>query len=173
MTALTAIFTRRSVRAFSSEPLTDQQVECLLAAGMAAPSAGNAQPWEFILLRDKQLLEKIPAINPYAAFAPQAPLGILICGNTTREKYAGFWIEDTSAATQNILLAAHALGLGACWTGIYPMQERVQGFRQLVGAPEYVLPMAFVSVGYPRKAVQTSVDRYKSDRVHHNVWGQQ
>ncbi|MCR5814428.1 MAG: nitroreductase family protein [Desulfovibrio sp.] len=167
--ALDVIMSRRSVRAFTSEEVSDEQVEKLLRAAMAAPSAGNAQPWEFVVIRDKALLDKVPAINPYAAFAPKASVGILVCTDPEYEKFPGYWIEDTSAATENLLLAAHALGLGAVWTGVYPDSQRVSAFRALVQTPERIIPMAFILVGYPQ-SLPKPADRFLSERIHQNTW---
>ncbi|MBO4334596.1 MAG: nitroreductase family protein [Desulfovibrio sp.] len=167
--ALDVIMSRRSVRAFTEEAITEEQLETLLRAAMAAPSAGNAQPWEFIVIRNRELLNKVPAINPYAAFAPQASAGILVCTDPELEKFPGYWIEDTSAATENLLLAAHALGLGAVWTGVYPDSQRVSAFRELVKAPERIIPMAFILVGYPQ-SLPKPADRYRPERIHFNTW---
>jgi len=116
---------------------------------MSAPSAGNQQPWHFIVVNERVLLDRIPEFSPYAAMCRQAPLGILVCGDTTLEKYPGYWIQDCSAATQNLLLAAHDLGLGAVWTGVYPREERIRGFREAFKLPDHILPLAFVVIGYP------------------------
>lgn len=160
-----AIFTRRSIRKYTDQPVTDQQVATLLQAAMAAPSAGNQQPWQFVVVRDKALLEEISRIHPHASMAPKAPVGILVCGDTRVEKYAGYWVIDCAAAVQNLLLAAHDLGLGAVWTGIHPMQDRVQGFAKLFGAPIGVIPHSFIPVGYPAEEKKHE-DRFRADRVH-------
>ena len=169
MGALTAIQTRRSVRTYTTRPVGDESVKALLAAGMAAPSAGNEQPWEFVVMRNPETLARIGGINKYAAFAENAPVGILTCVNTEREKFPGNGILDVSACTQNILLAAHATGLGAVWTGIYPEQDRIESFRRLAGIPETVIPLALVLVGYPR-TVPEPVDRFDASRVHTEKW---
>jgi len=169
MDAMTAIRTRRSVRSYTDEDISEAQVRELLGAAMSAPSAGNEQPWEFILIRDRKILGEVHRLNRFAAYASTAPLAILVCGNMDYDKFGGYWIEDVSAATQNILLAAHAMGLGAVWTGIYPMQDRVQGFRQLVGAPENVVPMALVVLGHA-KITPEPVDRFNQGRVHTERW---
>lgn len=171
MDALSAIMTRRSVRAYTKKPVTDEQIEILLRAGMAAPSAGNQQPWEFVVIRDAETLAKAKEINKFAAMAEKAPLAILTCVNEERVRLEGYGILDLSACTQNILLAAHAIGLGAVWTGIYPQEERVQGFRELVGAPQSVVPLALVVVGNLRpQSAQSPVDRYDATRIHQEKW---
>ena len=170
MDAMTAIRTRRSVRSYTSEGVGDDLVDEILGAAMSAPSAGNEQPWEFVVIRDRQLLAQAGKINKYAGFAKSAPVAILVCGDLNRDKYGGYWIEDVSAAMQNMLLAAHALGLGAVWTGIYPLEDRVAGFRKLVGAPENIVPMGLAVIGRP-KETPAPVDRFQRELVHLNGWG--
>lgn len=169
MDTLAAIHTRRSIRKFTAAPVSEDTVQQLLAAAMAAPSAGNQQPWQYVVMTDKALLAKIPAINIYAAMAGRAPLGILVCGDTCLEKYAGYWVIDCAAAVQNLLLAAHALGLGAVWTGVYPTMDRVEAFRSLCAVPEGVIPHSFIVLGHPAEEKKTE-DRYKPERVHRNTF---
>ncbi|MBQ7456014.1 MAG: nitroreductase family protein [Desulfovibrio sp.] len=170
MDAITTIKTRRSVRSFTDQAIASNLIEELLACGMQAPSAGNAQPWEFVVLTEKSLLQKVTTITPYAPFAPTAACGIVVCCNQSLEKHPGFWIEDTSACAQNILLAAHAMGLGGVWIGIYPLEERVAGLRAIIHAPETIIPMGLLLIGYPEKTPEP-VDRYKKERVHANTFG--
>jgi len=165
METLEAIHTRRSIRKYSDQPVTEEDLRTLLSAAMAAPSAGNQQPWQFVVVRDKKLLAAIPNIHPYAGMAPKAPLGILVCGDTRNEKYAGYWVLDCAAAVQNLLLAAHALGLGAVWTGVYPTQDRVEAFARLFKTPTGVHPHSFIPVGHPAEE-KTREDRYRQERVH-------
>jgi nitroreductase len=167
MDVITAIHTRRSVRAYTDAPVGEETVQIMLAAAMTAPSAGNGQPWEFVVVDDPTLLAGIPEIHPYAHMAPKAPLGILVCGNTAKEKYPGFWVQDCSAATENLLLAAVGCGLGAVWLGVYPVQERVAAFADRFGLPEEVIPLAFVVIGHPRQEQQTQ-NRYDASKIHRN-----
>lgn len=169
MDALEAIRTRRSVRKFTPQPVSEDLLEALLRAAMSAPSAGNQQPWHFIVVDDRATLDRIPTFSPYAAMCRQAPLGILVCGDTTLEKHPGYWIQDCSAATQNLLLAAHALGLGAVWTGIHPREERIRGFRELFALPDTIMPLAFVVIGYPAEH-PVPQDRFRPERIHRNRW---
>lgn len=169
MDILTAIHTRRSVRAFTPEPVSGGDVRTMLSAAMAAPSAGNSQPWQFVVIDDVSLLEKIPAINPYAGMAKNAPLAILVCGFPEVEKHPGFWPLDCAAATQNMLLAAVGLGLGAVWTGVYPLEDRCASFADLLGLPQGVIPFSLVIAGHPKTA-QASQDRFDAARVHANTW---
>lgn len=165
METLEAIMTRRSIRRYTGEPVPEAQVQTLLCAAMAAPSAGNQQPWQFVLVRDKARLHEIARIHPHAAMAPKAALGILVCGDTRVEKYPGYWVIDCAAAVQNLLLAAHDLGLGAVWTGIYPMQDRVEAFAKLFDVPAGVVPHSFIPVGRPAEE-RKGEDRYRPERVH-------
>jgi len=164
-----AVHHRRSIRKYTDAPVSDETVETLLKAAMSAPSAGNAQPWQFVVITDREILNRVPDVHPYAAMAKQAPVGILICGDLRLEKYPGNWVADCSAATQNLLLAAHASGLGAVWTGVYPQQDRIEGFRKLLGLPDQVIPLAFVPVGYPDQRLMPE-DRFRKDRIHRNGW---
>jgi nitroreductase len=169
MNTLEAISTRRSVRSFTSKPIAKEIVEELLRAAMSAPSAGNEQPWQFVVIDDRKMLDRIIDVNPNAKMCKEAQAAILVCGDTSKEKYPGFWVQDCSAAAQNILLAAHDKGIGSVWTGIYPIKERVEGFRKLLGLPENVIPFCLVPLGYPAKQAP-QVDRFQRDRVHHNGW---
>lgn len=169
MNTLEAISTRRSVRSFTSKPIAKEIVEELLRAAMSAPSAGNEQPWQFVVIDERKTLDRITDANPNAKMCKEAQAAILVCGDTTKEKYPGFWVQDCSAAAQNILLAAHEKGIGSVWTGVYPIKERVEGFRKLLSLPENVIPFCLVPLGYPAKQAP-QVDRFQKDRVHHNGW---
>jgi nitroreductase len=169
MDVIAAIKTRRSIRKFQQKAVPDDLVMDLLAAAMSAPSAGNQQPWHFVVITDREILGKVPGLNPYAAMAKDAPLAILICGDLALEKFPGYWVQDCSAATQNLLLAAHGKGLGAVWTGIYPLDDRVEGFRRLCSLPGKVIPLALVVIGYPAQTLPPE-DRLRADRVHRNLW---
>jgi nitroreductase len=170
MDTLEAIRTRRSIRKYQDKPVPDELIRKLLAAAMSAPSARNAQPWQFVVISDRQLLGEIPKVNPNAWMAERAAGAILVCGDLSLEKSPGYWVVDCAAAVENMLLAAHALGLGAVWTGIYPREERSEGFRRLVGLPSHVVAHSLVVLGYPAEQPATE-DRYKEDRVRRNRWG--
>ncbi|NTV43905.1 MAG: nitroreductase family protein [Syntrophobacteraceae bacterium] len=169
METLEAIRTRRSIRSFTDRPVPGELIRQLLSAAMSAPSAGNQQPWHFVVIDDRKILDAVPSIHPYAGMCRSAPLGILVCADTTLEKFKGFWVQDCSAATQNLLLAAHDQGLGAVWTGIHPLEERIRAFRTLCGLPEHVIPLALVVLGYPDQ-MPGPEDRFREDRVHSNRW---
>lgn len=123
---------RRSIRSYQDRKVSDDVVEKVLAAAMMAPSAADSRPWEFVVIDDNGLKEEISHIHPYIKMIKQAPLGVLVCANLKKEKVPGYWPQDCSAAIQNLLLAAYGCGLGAVWTGVHPVQERVDQFRQLL-----------------------------------------
>ncbi len=170
MDALEAIKTRRSVRNWTSEPVPPEIIRQILEAAMYAPSAGDEQAWQFVVIQDRGLLDQAGDVNPYARISRLAPLGILVCGDTSLEKYTGFWVQDCSAATQNLLVAAHSLGLGGVWTGIYPEEGRVRGFKKLYGLPENVIPLGLLLLGYPDQK-PSQPKRYKAERVHQDRFG--
>jgi nitroreductase len=169
MDTLTAIHTRRSIRQYRKDPVPDDILEQVLRAAMAAPSARNGQPWHLVVIRDPDLLSQVPSFHPNGAMAAEAPLAILVCGDIRLEGSPGYWSIDCAAATQNLLLAAHDLGLGAVWTGVYPREERIAGFRQLLDLPEEVIPHTLVPLGYPAET-PISTDRYAPQRVHYDGW---
>jgi len=136
---------------------------------MCAPSAGNEQPWQFVVIRDRQMLDSIPTAHPYAGPARQAPLVIVVCGDLNLEKHPGFWVQDCSAATQNLLLAARASGLGSVWCGVYPNEERVGAIRELLGLPQHVVPLSLVIIGYPAES-KGRQERFDAKRVHSERW---
>lgn len=165
------LLTRRSIRKFQpGREIPQQDVEDILKIAMYAPSAHNNQPWEFVVVNDKNLFAGIMDIHPYAGFLKDASLAILVCGNTQAEYAPGFWITDTSAAIENLLLACHGRGLGACWCGIYPNEERAAAFRGLFGLPEHINPNGLIVIGYPEKIPQMPRDRYKPEKIHYNQW---
>lgn len=141
-----AIRTRRSIRSFVPKPVSAEDLQEILTAAMYAPSAGDEQPWHFVVIEDRAVLQRIPEVHPYASMAPQAGVGILVCGDLRLERYPGFWVQDCSAAVQNMLLAAPDLGLGSLWTGIYPAAERVSVFQKMFALPAEVVPLALVLV---------------------------
>lgn len=169
MDALEVINTRRSIRKYKEGEISKETINKILEAGMSAPSAINEQPWHFVVITEKNILKKIPEIHPHASMATKATIAILVCGDLNLEKAKGFWVQDCSAATQNILLAIHALGLGAVWTGVYPRQKRIDGFRKLFNLPENIIPFAFIPVGYPAEK-PFKADRFKKERIHYNKW---
>ena len=164
-----AILTRRSIRKYTDQPVSDDLVTGLLRAAMAAPSAQNQQPWHFIVVRDRKLLEAISTAQPYAGMARDAQLAVVICGDLSLEKSPGLWAQDCAAATENLLVAANAVGLGTVWSGTYPREERVANVRALFGLPDHVVPFAIVPIGYPAEHPGPS-DRFDPSRIHIDRW---
>ena len=169
MDAIQAILTRRSIREYTDEPVTDEQVETMLKAAMAAPSAANKQPWHFIVVRDQALREAFTQFHPHSAMLREAPVGILVCGDTELELGDGYWVQDCSAATENLLIAANAIGLGAVWLGITPRADRVAQTKALFGLPDNVIPLGMISVGHPAEEKEPG-DRYQAQRVRQDRW---
>ena len=167
--ALTCLMTRRSVRSFTDAPVAEESLRAILAAGMQAPSAGNEQPWQFIVVPDAARRAALSKAHPYVGFLARAPVGIVVCGDLSLEKFKGNWMLDVSACTQNMLLAAHALGLGAVWTGLYPEAERRHTVAAICGTPEGIVPFALVVLGHPA-ATPPPVDRFAAVRIHRNAW---
>ena len=173
--ALECIMTRTSIRKFKNQKVEDCKVEKLLRAAMAAPTAVNKQPWHFVVVNDKQMLDKLAGQGRRGDMLRNAPLAIVVCGNMEKAlpgDARDYWIQDTSAATENLLLAAHALGLGAVWTGVYPIIERAGQVSQVLGMPEYIIPLDIVVIGYPDEQ-PTPKDKWKPENVSYNVYGGQ
>ncbi len=169
MDTLTAIFTRRSIRKYTSQPVSDATVKLLLQAAMAAPTAKNTQSWEFIVIRDKKTLQQIPSFHPFGKHVPDAQVAIVVCGNTKLQAAPGHWIPDASNASMNILLAAHSLGLGAVWTTFYPYEDRTAGIRKLLNIPDHIIPLNIIPIGYPVDKGNYQ-DRFKPAKVHNETW---
>ena len=140
-----------------------------LGGGHAGTQRRNQQPWQFVVIDDRHLLGQIGQMFSNARMAEHAPLGILICGDLHEETSPGYWVVDCAAAAENMLLAAHALGLGAVWTGVYPREERMAGLSKLVGTPEHVIPHSLIIVGHATEQVPPQ-SRYLPDRVRQNHW---
>jgi len=163
------ILTRRSVRRFTAQDVEEKDVRKLLEAGMCAPSAGNERPWHFVVIKDRATLEGVMEFHPYAKMLKECAGAILVCGDPSLEKYPGFWVQDCSAATENILLMAVQLNLGAVWLGMYPIEERVKGLRRLVGVPEEVIPFSLIPFGHPAEE-RKLIDRFDPERTHREKW---
>ena len=165
------LFARRSIRAFADRDVSDAQITLLLKAAMAAPSAGNRKPWHFVVVRDRDTRTKLAAEHPHASMLPHAPVCIVPCGEP-RIAYPAtqdFWVQDLSAATVNMLLAAVGLGLGAVWCGVYPGDERVGSARRILGIPENIIPFAYVAVGHPAES-KPARTQFDQERVHDQRW---
>jgi nitroreductase len=169
MDALDCILTRRSVRKYTGKPLSEDQLHTILRAGFSAPTAKGTRPWHFVVVRDDDTLQAITKVHPFAQMLPGAGCGIIACGDSKVNPDAGHLTEDCSAALENMLLAAHALGLGAVWLGLHPREERVLGLRKLLGIPDSVLPVGMIAVGVSAEK-KDAPDRYEAGRVHFEKW---
>jgi len=169
MDTIKAIMTRRSIRRFKDRPVDEKSIAILLQAAMQAPSASNRQPWHFIVITERGLLSAIPEFHPHAKMLFQTPAAIMICGDIRIEESIEYINTDCSAATQNLLLAAHDLGLGAVWLGIYPRERRVAEIRKLLGIPRTITPIALVALGYAAEEKEPE-ERFQPKRVHRNRW---
>ena len=169
MDAYDAIITRRSIRKFTSEKVTDDQLEAVLKAAMMAPSAGNQQPWHFIVLQNRSKMDEMTELHPYVSMIKSASCAIIVLGDTSLEKYPGYWAQDCSAATQNMLLAIHSMGLGAVWCGIYPRGDRVEAFRNYFKLPDNIYPLCIIPIGYPAEEKEPP-DRFHESRIHLDQW---
>ena len=172
--AMSVIAQRVSVRRYdASRQVPNEMIELLLRAAMAAPTAVNLQPWEFIVVNDKATLEALAKTNRYGGMIAQAPLAIVVCGDTIQEASGEpnkWWMLDCSAATENLLLAATAKGLGAVWTAVYPHEERISAVRQVLNIPDRFIPLCIVPIGYPAGASAKPKDKWKPEKVHKGRW---
>ena len=169
------IMSRTSVRSFLDQPVESEKVEMLLHAAMAAPSACNKQPWHFAVIDDRKLLDQIPHFSPYASMAKEAPLAIVVCGDlnkTLEGTEQEFWIQDCSAATENLLLMANAVDLGAVWTSLYPLEERYRGMQELLALPSNLIPLNTIVIGYPKKKT-TAKDKWDEANISLNGYNHQ
>ncbi len=172
---LNTILKRTSIRSYKNKPVEKEEIEKLLRAGMAAPTAMNKQPWHFVVVTDKGQLQKLSEANPYAAMAAKAPLAIVVCGDMNKAAEGNareFWIQDCSAATENILLATTGMGLGAVWTGTYPSKERCADVAKVLGLPESLIPLNTIVIGYPDADVSPK-DKWNTENISYNTYGEE
>lgn len=169
METLEAIKTRRSIRKFTSRKIDDEMMQKILEAAMFAPSARNTQSWHFIVVDNRDILNMLPKLHPYAEMMYEAQHAILVCGDLHMEKMVEYNGVNCSAATQNIMLAAHDLGIGSVWLGVYPRKERMEPLVKLFELPEHIVPMTLIALGYPNEKFETP-QRFKPDRIHNNGW---
>lgn len=165
------IATRTSVRDYEARPVEKEKIEKMLRAAMAAPTAMNKQPWHFVVVDQRNVLDALAGTNPYAKMLKKAPLAIVVCGNTDKMIEGGgrdFWIQDASAATENLLLAAHAMGLGAVWTGAYPSEERCISISKVLSLSDNLIPLNMIVVGYPAEHPQPK-QKFKEENISYNV----
>ena len=170
--AINNIMTRVSVREFTGEKISEAQIDTLLRAAMAAPSAINKQPWAFIVVTDEAKIAALGEALPYSRCSNKPAVAIIPCGDLSKAipgEMANFWINDVSAATENLLLAAHAMGLGAVWTGLHPDMNRAKMVQEMLGLPEHIIPLCVVPVGVPAEQPEIK-DKYKPENIHYNEW---
>lgn len=166
------ILKRRSIRKFTNQPVPDETIKELLEAAMAAPYAGREGTWQFVVITEREILDKVPSIHPYSRMILESPVAILVCADLSRNSFEpgiDYWIQNCSAAAQNILLAATGKGLGNVWLGIYPRKDRVEALRELLAIPEHVVPFALIPLGYPNEE-KAPAKRYDEELVHYNKW---
>jgi nitroreductase len=169
MDILETIMTRRSIRKFTGTPINTDQELTILKAAFQAPTAHNLQHWEYIVIRDIEVLNQISEYHPYAKMLENAGLAILVCGNTEKQKSIGFLVADCAAAIQNMLLAAHGVGLGAVWCGIYGADSLVENTKQLLNIPDNIVPVGLVAIGNKVEEKEAK-ERFDSDKIHYNKW---
>lgn len=166
---MNSIFRRASVRSFQDSAVEPEKIDLLLRAAMAAPSATNQQPWEFVVVQERDVLQRLAQCSPYARCLEKAPLGFALCMRTQGLRCPEYIQIDLSAATENLLLEAVELGLGAVWLGIAPGEERMEAVRQVLSAPESIQPFALVACGYPAQPAAPA-QRYDPSRIHYDRW---
>lgn len=169
MDAIEAILTRRSIRDYTDEPVREADIEAILRAAMAAPSAGNQQPWRFVVSTDRERIDAMAETTPYGSILRRAPLAIAVCADTRDLKHDVMWQQDCGAATQSALVAIHALGLGAVWLGFWPKMERVAPLRKVLELPEGVEPFCVLAVGHPAET-KPPAGRFDPGAVHRDRW---
>ncbi len=158
------IYTRRSIRKFKDIPLEDEKIKQILKAGMNAPSAGNQQPWEFVVIKNKETLQNLSQFAPYWFMLNDCAAAVVVCGNKDKEKFAGYWIQDCSASLQNILLEATSLNIGSVWLGTTPITERVEAVKKAINAPQNVEPLGIVALGYADEQKEPN-DKFNEDMI--------
>jgi len=161
------IFARRSIRKYTTKPVSENDIKTMLEAAMAAPSSSNRKPWHFVVVTDRQILDNLARVHPYGKMLFEAPLCIAVCGDKTISPSA--WIQDCSASTENLLLAAVALDLGAVWLGVHPREGRVGPIRKVLNIPETIVPLNLISIGHPAEEKEPRT-QYDELRVHHEQW---
>lgn len=167
------IATRTSIRDYAARPVEKEKVEKMLRAAMAAPTAMNRQPWHFVVVDKREVLDALAESSPNAKMLKKAALAIVVCGDMDKAIEGGgrdFWIQDASAASENLLLAAHAMGLGAVWTGTYPSEERVAAVSKVLSLPSNIIPLNTIVIGYPAEHPQPK-DKFKKENISYNVYG--
>lgn len=169
METLKAILTRRSIRKYINKNIPGEYYEIMLKAAMHAPSARNRQPWHFIIINEREILNRLAEVNSSWKMLADASSAIVVCGDQDLEDSESFIIQDCSAATQNILLAAHELGLGSVWLGVHPREDRLLPLIDILQIPKNILPVSMIAIGKPDESREIP-DRYNVERIHQNSW---
>lgn len=168
------ILTRASVRGFIEKPVEQEKIDLMLRAAMAAPTDKNRQPWHFVVLNTPETISLYYGDNPRAERMKKTPLVIVVCADTTRMQQGevrDIWVQDLSASTENLLLAAHALDLGAVWTTIYPLEKRVQNVQQRLNLPGRLIPMCAIRIGYPNpERPAQPKDKWDEQKITYGLW---
>lgn len=170
MDRLEAITTRRSVRKWTDEPVSVKDVKAILCAAMSAPSAGNEQAWQFVVVNNKELLKRWSAHCRNVSFLAYAPIAVLVCRDIAAEKYAGYSFHDCCAASENILLGVHSLGLGGVWGNVF--DHDVTFIQDLFGIPENIIPFSVIPFGHFEENIEKPVSRFDSNKIHWNSYGE-
>lgn len=168
METIKAIMTRRSIRTWTNEPVTKKEQHIILEAAMNAPSAADARPWHFVGITDPEIIQQFAEMGGTEMLA-ESTFMVMVCGDPSKEIYPGFWPQDCSCATQNMQLAAHDIGIGAVWIAIYPLDERVQICRRILGIPESIMPFALLAMGVPNEVLPPE-KRFDEERIHLDKW---
>ncbi len=168
METIQAIMTRRSIRSWTNEPVTKQERKVILEAAMNAPSAADARPWHFVTIDDPVAIKQFTDLGGTEMLV-ESTFMVMVCGDVSKEIYPGFWPQDCSCAAQNMQLAAHDIGIGCVWIAIYPLEERVQLCRKILGIPEAIIPFALLAMGVPNEVLPPEA-RYDEERIHANKW---
>ncbi len=165
------IFSRRSIRKYRDREVPDQMIADLLEAAMAAPSAVKKDPWHFIVIRERQILDKMIQFMPNAQMLKQATAAFVVCGDISKahDQQESYMLQDLSGAVENILLAANAMGLGTCWLGVHPRPDRMDNIRALFKLPDNIIPMCSIAIGWPAEE-QPARTRFNADLVHYEKW---
>ena len=168
METIKAIMTRRSIRTWTNEPVAEQERRIILEAAMNAPSAADARPWHFVMIDDPGIIKQFTDLGG-TEMLDESTFMVMVCGDESKEIYPGFWPQDCSCAAQNMQLAAHDIGLGCVWVAIYPLDERVQVCRKILGVPEAITPFALLAMGVPNEVLPPEA-RFDEERIHPNKW---
>jgi len=168
METIKAIMSRRSIRTWTDEPVTEGERKIILEAAMNAPSAADARPWHFVTMDDPEVIRQFTGLGGTEMLA-ESTFMVMVCGDAAKEIYPGFWPQDCSCAAQNMQLAAHDMGIGCVWIAIHPLEERVETCRRILGIPQAITPFALLAMGVPNEVLPVEY-RYDAERLHHNGW---